>query len=121
MAHFAEINEEGIVQKVIVVSDDDCKDLEGNESEAVGSAFCNNLLGGIWKQTSYNGNIRKNYATPGSFYDERLDAFIPIKPYSKWVLNEESNRSKSSNSPFFGKKLIGKVKLVYNNGQYIIF
>ena len=90
MAHFAEINEEGIVQKVIVVSDDDCKDLEGNESEAVGSAFCNNLLGGIWKQTSYNGNIRKNYATPGSFYDERLDAFIPIKPYSKWVLNEET-------------------------------
>lgn len=47
--------------------------------------------------------------------------FILFNPEEEWVLNEESNRSKSSNSPFFGKKLIGKVKLVYNNGQYIIF
>jgi dihydroorotase len=47
--------------------------------------------------------------------------FILFNPEEEWVLNEESNRSKSSNSPFFGKKLKGKVKLVYNNGQYIIF
>jgi len=47
--------------------------------------------------------------------------FILFNPEEEWVLNEDSNRSKSSNSPFFDKKLIGKVKLVYNNGQYIIF
>jgi hypothetical protein len=88
MAHFAEINEQGIVQRVIVVDNNDCKDPEGNESEAVGAAFCNTLLGGIWKQTSYNGNIRKNYAGVGYTFDEEKDAFIPPKPFSKWVLNE---------------------------------
>ena len=88
MAHFAEINEQGIVQRVIVVDNNDCKDPEGNESEAVGAAFCNTLLGGIWKQTSYNGNTRKNYAGIGYTFDEEKDAFIPPKPFSKWVLNE---------------------------------
>lgn len=47
--------------------------------------------------------------------------FILFNPEEEWELNEESNRSKSSNSPFYGKILKGKVKLVYNNGQYIIF
>jgi dihydroorotase len=47
--------------------------------------------------------------------------FILLNPEEEWVLNDETNRSKSYNSPFFGKKLLGKVKLVYNNGQYIIF
>ena len=88
MAHYAEINSDGIVQRVIVVDNNDCKDAEGNESEAVGAAFCSNLLGGIWKQTSYNGNIRKNYAGIGYKYDSALDAFIPPKPFSKWILDE---------------------------------
>jgi hypothetical protein len=90
MAHFAEINSEGIVQRVIVVNNSDCLDENKQESEAVGAAFCNNLLGGVWKQTSYNGNIRKNYAGIGYKYDEELDAFIPPKPFSKWILNEET-------------------------------
>jgi len=90
MAHFAEINTEGIVQRVIVVSNDDCKDSSGNESELIGSAFCQNLLGGTWKQTSYNGNIRKNYAGIGYKYDEERNAFIPPKPFSKWILNEDT-------------------------------
>jgi hypothetical protein len=90
MAHFAEINAEGIVQRVIVVDNNDCKDTEGNESEAVGAAFCNTLLGGTWKQTSYNGNIRKNYAGIGYTFDEGRNAFIPPKPYSKWILNEDT-------------------------------
>ena len=88
MAHYAEISTEGIVQRVIVVDNNDCKDAEGNESEAVGAAFCSNLLGGIWKQTSYNGNIRKNYAGINYKYDSQLDAFIPPKPFSKWILDE---------------------------------
>jgi len=90
MAHFAEINSEGIVQRVIVVDNKDTLDENGQESEAVGAAFCNNLLGGIWKQTSYNATIRKNYAGIGYKYDEELDSFIPPKPYSKWILNEET-------------------------------
>jgi hypothetical protein len=90
MAHFAEINAEGIVQRVIVVDNNDCKDTEGNESEAAGAAFCNTLLGGTWKQTSYNGNIRKNYAGIGYTFDESRNAFIPPKPFSKWVLNEDT-------------------------------
>ena len=65
MAHFAEITEGNVVSRVIVVDNNDCKDAEGNESESVGAAFCSNLLGGTWKQTSYNGNIRKNYAGIG--------------------------------------------------------
>ena len=47
--------------------------------------------------------------------------FTLFNPVEEWELNEQSNKSKSSNSPFFGQKLKGKVKLVYNNGQYIIF
>jgi hypothetical protein len=90
MAHFAEVNADNIVQRVIVVDNNDCKDAEGNESEAVGAAFCNTLLGGIWKQTSYNGNTRKNYAGIGYTFDEGRDAFIPPKPYSKWILNEDT-------------------------------
>lgn len=90
MAHFAEIDNKGIVQRVIVVDNLNILDESGNESEAVGAAFCNNLLGGIWKQTSYNANIRKNYAGIGYHYDEELDAFIPPKPFSKWILNEET-------------------------------
>ena len=90
MAHMAEINADNIVQRVIVVDNNDMLDAEGNESEAVGAAFCNTLLGGIWKQTSYNGNIRKNYAGIGYTFDEGRDAFIPPKPYSKWVLNEDT-------------------------------
>ena len=86
----AEINEEGIVQRVIVVDNNDMLDAEGNESEAVGAAFCHNLLGGTWKQTSYNGNMRKNYAGIGYTYNADKDAFIPPKPFSKWVLNEDT-------------------------------
>jgi hypothetical protein len=61
MAHFAEIGLNNVVLRVIVVNNDDCKDELGNESESVGVEFCRNLLGGTWVQTSYHGNIRKNY------------------------------------------------------------
>lgn len=90
MAHFAEITEGNVVSRVIVVDNNSCIDAEGNESEAVGAAFCHSLLGGTWKKTSYNGNIRKNYAGIGYTYDESRDAFIPPKPFSKWILNEDT-------------------------------
>jgi hypothetical protein len=74
--------------RVIVVSNDDCKDQFGNESEVIGAKFCNNLLGGVWLQTSYNGNMRKNYAGIGYTYDSQHDAFIAPKPYASWILDE---------------------------------
>jgi len=90
MAHFVELDNDNNVLKVIVVDNNDILDENGNESEEIGINFCTRLLGGIWKQTSYNGNIRKNYAGIGYTYDEEKDAFIPPKPFSKWVLNEDT-------------------------------
>jgi hypothetical protein len=87
MAHFAKL-ENNVVTQVIVVSNQDILDEQGQESEEKGIAFCSNLLGGTWKQTSYNGKIRKNYAGVGYTYDEGRDAFIAPKPYASWVLDE---------------------------------
>ena len=87
MAHFAQL-ENNVVTKVIVVSNQDIVDENGQENEQRGIDFCSNLLGGTWKQTSYNGNIRKNYAGIGYTYDEGRDAFIPPKPFNSWLLDE---------------------------------
>ena len=89
MAHFVRI-ENGVVVQGIVVSDKDTADEHGVEKEDIGIAFCSNLLGGTWKQTSYNARIRKNYAGIGYTYDETLDAFVPPKPFASWILNEET-------------------------------
>ena len=75
MAHFAEIDENNVVLRVIVVHNNDCLDENGNEVEAIGAAFCSSLLGGTWKQTSYNGNFRGSYAGIGYIYDPVLDVF----------------------------------------------
>ena len=90
MAHFAEIVND-IVARVIVVSDADTAS-NGVEDGAIGSKFCHNLLGGEWVQTSYNGNMRKNYAGIGFTYDTVRDAFIAPKPYPSWVLDEATCR-----------------------------
>jgi len=88
MAHFAEIGLNNIVTQVIVVNNNDCKDQFGNESEVIGAKFCHDLFGGVWLQTSYNGNMRKNYAGVGFTYDSTRNAFIAPKPFASWVLNE---------------------------------
>lgn len=87
MAHFAQL-ENNIVTKVIVVANQDILDENGQESEPKGIDFCSNLLGGTWLQTSYNANIRKNYAGVGYTYDEGRDAFIAPKPFNSWLLEE---------------------------------
>lgn len=89
MAHFAQLDADNVVLQVIVVGDGDCEDDDGNESEAVGVAFCQSLLGAdtIWKQTSYNHNIRVRYASIGDTYDADLDAFIRPQPYASWTLS----------------------------------
>lgn len=95
MAHFAQLNEDNLVTQVIVVANQDTADKDGLENEAIGAAFCNNLLGGTWKQTSYNAKIRKNYAGIGYKYDATLDAFIPPQPFASWVLDEATAQWKA--------------------------
>jgi len=95
MAHFAQLNEENLVTQVIVVANQDTADQDGVENEAIGIEFCTNLLGGTWKQTSYNANIRKNYAGVGYKYDATLDAFIPPQPFASWVLDEDKAQWKA--------------------------
>ena len=92
MAHFAELGENNIVLRVIVVDNKDTSDANGVEVEEIGTAFCRSLLGGTWKQTSYNANFRKNYAGIGFTYDSDRDAFVPPKPFASWVLNEDTCR-----------------------------
>ncbi len=80
MAHFAELDENNIVLRVIVVAD---------EHEADGENWCRNFTGGgIWKQTSYNNNIRYNYAGIGYTYDADADAFYAPQPYPSWSLDD---------------------------------
>lgn len=92
MAHFAEIGLNNTVLRVIVVNNSELLDADGQESEAKGAKFCRNLLGGTWLQTSYNRNIRKNYAGEGYTYDSQRDAFIPPKPFASWLLDETTCR-----------------------------
>jgi hypothetical protein len=88
MAHFAELDQNNKVIRVLVVNDDYLKDENGNEVEEIGKTHMESTLGGKWIQTSYNNNIRVRYAGIGYTYDETLDAFIPPKPHNSWILNE---------------------------------
>ena len=89
LSHFAKV-ENGVVTQVIVVGNADTANAEGVEMESIGAAFCERLLGGDWKQTSYNGKMRKNYAGIGYTFDAVRDAFIAPKPYPSWLLNEQT-------------------------------
>jgi hypothetical protein len=86
MAHFAKLGINNIVEQVIVVSNDIAT------TEQAGIDFINQLYNtnDTWKQTSYNNNIRKNYAGIGYTYDETRDAFIAPKTFNSWILNEDS-------------------------------
>ena len=90
MAHFAKLDENNVVTEVHVVANKDTSDANGVEKEYIGQAFLEKLFGGTWKQTSYNGNIRKNYAGIGYTYNADIDAFVPPKPFASWTLNTET-------------------------------
>ena len=90
MAHFAEIDSNNVVLRVIVVDNKDTSTPDGTEVESIGVAFCQRLFGGNWVKTSYNGNIRKNYAGMGYTYNAGLNAFVPPKPFASWVLNNDT-------------------------------
>jgi len=81
MAHFAEINENNIVVRILTVP---------NEQEHRGQEYlAEDLgLGGRWIQTSYNSNIRNVYAGVGYIYNEEKDIFLSPKPYPSWIINE---------------------------------
>lgn len=83
MSHFAQINDENVVVNIVVGNN---IAIEGDE----GYSWIVENLGGRWIKTSYNGNIRKNYAMVGGTYNEELDAFIDIQPFPDWTLNEET-------------------------------
>jgi len=92
MAHFAKLGTGNIIEQVIVINNSVITDSDGNEQEQLGVDFINNLYGtrDTWKQTSYNGNIRKNFAGIGYTYDQTRDAFIPPKPFTSWTLDEDT-------------------------------
>ena len=85
MAHFAEIDAENIVIRVLVT---DNNDPNGDE----GYKWLLENFDGRWVKTSYNAKIRKNFAGIGYTYDEARDAFIAPKPFPSWVLNEDTCR-----------------------------
>ena len=96
MLHFAQLDENNVVTQVIVVGNDDTSDNNGVESESIGIAFCQSLLGADtnWKQTSYNSNMRGNYAGIGYTYMSNVatlgvgstDIFINQQPYASWTI-----------------------------------
>lgn len=90
MAHFAELDNNSVVLRVIVIANADTSTPDGIEIEDIGRAFCQRLFGGNWIQTSYNSTFRKRYAGIGYTYDYQLDAFIPPKPYQSWILNDQT-------------------------------
>lgn len=81
MAHFAELDENNIVLRVLVTD---------NDFPNEGYDWLVDNLGGTWVQTSYNANFRKNFAGVGFSYDPERDAFIPPKPFESWTLNEDA-------------------------------
>ena len=97
MAHFCELDSNNIVTQVIVVADADTADAQGNHMESIGIAFCQRLIGGNWKQTSYNTQggthtnggtpFRGNYAGIGYTYDTLHDVFYAPQPYPSWTIS----------------------------------
>jgi hypothetical protein len=85
LAHYAFLDENNLVTEVISGIDEN-ELIDGLDPET----WYGNFRGQTCKRTSYNKNIRKNYASIGYTYNQDLDAFIPPKPYSSWILNEEA-------------------------------
>ena len=102
MAHFAQLDENNVVTQVIVVGNSDTADVNGVESENIGVAFCQSLLGAEtnWKQTSYNANMRGNYAGIGMTFMTGVatlgvgstDVFMPQQPHASWTISTTEAR-----------------------------
>lgn len=92
MAHFAELDDNNVVQRVIVVSNKNTSDGNGVESEDIGVAFCKTLYGSdtTWKQCSYSMKIRRAFPSPGMLYNSTSDVFHYASPFPSWVLNSDA-------------------------------
>ena len=90
MAHFAELDENNKVLRVVVVHNAELTDENGQESEQKGIDFCVNLFDGRWVQTSYNGTMRKNYAGIDFTYDPVNDWFFAPQPFASWILDNNA-------------------------------
>ena len=133
MAHFAKLDANGIVEQVIVVGNDDTKDNSGVETESIGVAFCQKLVGSStnWKQTSYNNNMRGKYAGIGMTYMTNVatlgvgstDIFIRQQPYPSWSVGVGTAEWYPPNNPGIAPALTtsernaGKV-YVWNESNY---
>jgi hypothetical protein len=90
MAHFAQIDENNIVIQVIVINNQVLLESDNTESEIKGIDFCESLYGHRnWVQTSYNQNMRYNYAGIGYTWDPDNNAFYAPQPYPSWSLNQD--------------------------------
>ena len=89
MANFAEITN-GVVTRVVVISNDDITGADGVEQEQSGIELCNAIVGpGTWVQTSFNNNFRKMFGQPGFVYVPDSDVFYnPVSPFPSWTLDE---------------------------------
>jgi hypothetical protein len=94
MAHFAELDENNKVLRVIVVRNEEINNEEGLKGEAIGINYCKSLYGEetLWAQTSYNSTFRKNFACVDSVLDTTRNAFVFPKPFESWILDEETCR-----------------------------
>lgn len=91
MAHFAELDKDNKVLRVIVISNENTKDENGIEKESIGVNFCKKLFGEKtkWIQTSYSGSIRKIFAGVGFTYNKKHDIFVPPSPGEQWIWDDE--------------------------------
>jgi len=114
MAHFAQISN-GAVGRIIVVSNDDCDGGVFPSSEPVGQTFIAlNGLTGTWKQTSYNSNFRKQYASIGYTYDSVADVFILPEPYPSWTLDSNHDWQPPTSRPEVGMWSWNETKLAWD-------
>ena len=93
MAHYAELDNEDNVLRVVVISNyNELDPLTNIESEEAGISFCKSLYGEdtIWVKTSYNDSMRKHYAYVGGSYVREHDMFMPPKPFASWSLDVEN-------------------------------
>ena len=91
MAHFAELDKDNVVTRIIVIANKDILDKNNVEQEQVGIAFCQSLFGQNtnWIQTSYNGSTRGKYAIVGDTYNADIDKFISVEPVPLVLFTEE--------------------------------
>ena len=88
MAHFAELDNNNVVLRVVVVGND----CVPSDEHVDGETWCINFFGGgTWKQTSYNSNFRKQYCGTGHTYDAAKNKFISPQPYVSWALDADDN------------------------------